>query len=155
MVVSNQAAAQQFSVDLERLVQRVEDRTTEIYRRIALELFRQIIFGGNGSPGVPVDTGFARASFVISLNGSPSFRQPSRRPSGERGGVDGSGFDETQGRVAEATLSDSITLSSNCEYVPLLEFGTTKLVGVGFVVLALLGVERIAQRVVSEMNAGA
>lgn len=59
----------------------------------------------------PVDTGFLRNSFQITLNGLPSI------------GDAGIGLEGISGAVAGAKLTDTVYLSFTAEYAMLLEYG--------------------------------
>lgn len=135
MTGSNRQRAMQFQADLTKAQQMLRDRVTELYRNVIFLLFQNIIAGGDYSPGTPVDTGFARNSWVPSANGIGAFRQPSTpERHGAPVGVDS--IDALQA-VLEARLEDEWHLSSNCAYMSALEDGHSSQAPTGMVWLAI------------------
>lgn len=142
--------AYQFKADLEQHAQRLRDRVTEAYVNVILLLFMNIVVGGNYSPGTPRDTGYAANSWVVGLNGIGAFRQPSERPSGDKGPVALDSVDDLQ-QVLTARLEDVVHLSSNAAYMGALEDGHSSQAPTGMVWLAIHAGPQIVSEVVRTM----
>lgn len=128
--------AKSFAIDLDKWVTKCEGRRHLFVRRFASEVARAITVGSEFSPGTPVDTGFARASWWASFS-----------MAGEPSGPDGMGA-----VIAQAHSGDVIYMLNNAEYIAELEKGTSQQAPVGMVGVMVASADILAQRIVSELN---
>jgi hypothetical protein len=143
----------EFGGDLQRFIQRLDTRADEFVRNLGFEVLRNIVVGGRYAPGTPVDTGFARNSWVVSLNGPAQYRQPAERPEGV---TTVPLTAETEGGTVllGARLGDALHITSNCAYMggPRgLEYGHSQQAPVGMVRLTIAAFGQIVHDVAQEM----
>jgi hypothetical protein len=150
---TQQQRAYEFQVELQRHAQRISDRIDEAYMHVTLEVFRNIVVGGNHSPGTPVDTGFACNSWVVGVNEIGPYRQGAAPPKSERGKpVAIVSFTEGQAKVLAVHAGDTIHLTSNCAYMTALEDGHSGKAPTGMVWLAIHAAPQIVEEVVRAMT---
>ncbi len=103
-----------------------------------------------GLPGTPVDTGFARSSWAVGVNGPPRFGTSGRR-------VDGAPVppapDLTAALVAVGA-EDTVLIANNAEYIEPLEFGRSSQAPAGFVRLTVAAFPRIVSAVARRVGSG-
>lgn len=158
MASSNAQRAYEFQIELGNRVEALRERVREAYMHIILLLYMNIVVGGNYSPGTPVDTGFARNSWVVGLNEIAAFRQPSSLPSAERDALRKSGavlpivgVQDGQTSILGVQLGDEVHLTSNAVYMGALEDGHSQQAPTGFIWLAIHAGPQIIDEVVREM----
>lgn len=127
-----------FVAVLDRSIPLIENRMTKIVQRVAFDAAENIIVGGRVAPGTPVDTGFARASWYVSIN--------DRYTHGARGDSGGHLTHDKSGQTALSTslsvigaakLGNVIWLLNNVPYVISLEYGHSDQAPTGMVRLTL------------------
>jgi hypothetical protein len=146
---TQQERAYEFTASLDAWKDKLDGRLNEAYRNVCLLLFMNIIVGGNYSPGTPVDTGFARNSWVVGIGAPGEPRQPAENA--ERATVSLTSDAEAQTAVLDATIDDEVHLTSNCVYMTALEDGHSDQAPTGMVWLAIHAGPQIAADVVKEM----
>ena len=97
--------------------------------------------------GVPVDTGFARASVRASLDEMPSIDGGAK---GERGKGYSADFGNITLTIAGAQLGQTIYVGWTASYILALEYGHSKQAPAGFVRLAAAQWQQIVNGVVQE-----
>ena len=135
----------QFKADLQAFSDAVGVTVANATRKIALELHNSIV------EKTPVDTGRARASWMIQLD-SPSEAVP---PPGEYGRDNGR--TREQQRVLKQLKDEDpyheIWISSNLEYIEFLENGSSKQAPVGMVAVSLAEQEAAVQFIIEAESA--
>lgn len=137
-----------FEADLERWQSQLGEHMDEMVQNIVFALAEEIIVGKTYSPGTPIDTGFARASWWVSIGGEGTPHQVGANP--ER-------LVPTQSAnladVVLAKAGDEIYLLTNTEYMPALEFGHSEQAPQGMVRLTLNAGQQIVDDVAVQMGA--
>lgn len=103
---------QSFKVALNSWSASTEARARATTRAFMQTVASEIIVGGSFGPGTPVDTGFARASWVFGVGAAPT--SPGMGP----GGV--------QSAIAAAPLGPTWVLANHTPYIRALEYGHSK-----------------------------
>lgn len=142
--------AYEFRANLERWSVSLDDRLSEAYRNIIFVLLMNIVVGGLYSPGTPVDTGFARNSWVVGIGGVGVFRQPDQ-PADRHATVTLTADAEGQAILADVRIGDEVHITSNCAYMMALEEGHSGQAPTGMVWLALSASQQIVDATVAEM----
>lgn len=129
--------ADDFSATVSAWVKETQARTEAVFKESAQEVLQL------ANDGVPVDTGFARASFTVALNSDPVTAD---RPNPGTGSF---AYDPAVATlaIADAKLGDTITGSWGANYIRFLEYGTSKMAPRRFVALAVQQWQRIVQDV--------
>lgn len=112
-----------FHVDLTRFAEATEAELTALVQEAASTAGEAIVVGNQFGPGVPVDTGFARASFRVGINDAVDGpASPPTAPSGRAPGTTlyTDAFDVSP--VMGAKLGDTIYITTPTEYAQYLEF---------------------------------
>ncbi len=129
-----------FAATVDAWAKESEDRMTRIWKASAQEL------GSIANNGVPVDTGFARASFQASTETMPAINP---NATGKGGSVTAN-FGEISTVIASATLGGSIFLGWTAAYILPLEYGHSKQAPQGFARLAAAQWPSIVSGVVAD-----
>lgn len=116
------------------------DRLERIWKASTQEL------GSIANNGVPVDTGFARASFRASTEAMPAIDKNATNKSG----APVSGVGEIAAVIASATLGGTIYMGWVAAYIEYLEFGHSQQAPQGFARLAAAQWPTIVSGVVAE-----
>lgn len=141
----------QFTVDIAKFVDQLGPHLNTLLQNIGFECAENIIVGGAYSPGTPVDTGYARASWYVGINGEGEPHQGPQRPTKRTaGGASGGNIQD----IAKSRLGDSIMISSNAEYIGALEFGHSKQAPNGMIRLTLEAGQLIADKIAVQMGWG-
>lgn len=142
----------EFSANLDKFAQQLDDRIAEAYRNIIFVFLMNIVIGGPYSPGTPVDTGFAQNSWVVGINGPGAPRQPPQPDAAARKQqVAVISIDEGRAMILDIVPSDVVHLTSNCVYMAPLEDGHSGQAPSGMVWLAIAAGQTIANQVCREM----
>ncbi len=120
---------QEFAAAVGQWAERTKGRLDAVLRESASTLAETVIVGSVWGPGTPVDTGYARASWVASLN-APSDVLPAGPPptaaGRARGGVlYSSGLDAVGGVIGQFGAGQVLYLQNNTAYLAYLEYGLT------------------------------
>lgn len=143
----------EFRAAFDRRLGITASRMAEFSRNVGFELARNIIVGGEVSPGTPVRHGYARNSWIVSLGGLPSgYRHPSRNPNPESE-VSVVSLDEAMTALLDMKADDVVYISSNCEYMQFLESGSSSQAPEGMVALTVSGARQIVASIAAQMRA--
>ena len=152
------ARVMEFTATLDRWATRLDGRLLELLLNVIMLFFKNVVVGGNYSPGTPVDTGFARNSWVAGINGIGAFRQPSTDPNrqprrdGEREQIYPTvSVDEGQIALLDMKLGDEVHLTSNAAYMGALDDGHSGKAPNGMIALAILAAQLMVDEVAREM----
>lgn len=127
-----------FTAVLDRSIPLVENRLKKVVQRVAFDAAENIVVGGMVAPGTPVDTGFARASWYVTIN--------DRYAAGARGDTGSHLTHDKSGQTALTTslsvigiaeLGSVIWLLNNVPYIIALEYGHSGQAPTGMVRLTL------------------
>lgn len=130
-----------FGKSLDKWMSKFEDRNERLIRGVATELARNIIVGGNYSPGSPVDTGFFRSLWKASINTEPMDTPISQPKNKEAISLDA--FDDVMAMLAQLKPGDMLWLSNAAVYGPALEYGHSQQAPLGFIRITLAAFEQI------------
>ncbi len=115
----NRESARHFTAQLTAMADDIEGRLDVIFAESIQTAAEAVVIGNGFGPGVPVDTGFLRASFRFGL-GAP-VDGPSLPPEGT-GQVFTAGLDTSP--LVRVRLEQSVYLTTVAEYAQYLEDGT-------------------------------
>ncbi len=137
-----------FRADVDEWVKAAPERVLAVFRESTQRV------GSMAAEGVPVDTGFARASVQASLSAMPQIDPGAKGSKGSSYDASGS-FAEMSLTINNATLSDTIYIGWTANYIQYLEWGHSQQAPAGFVGIAASQWPVIVQRVVAEAKARA
>jgi len=133
-----------FTLDTTGLNEKLGKDLDRVLRATFFDLNEYVVFGGPDkrySPGTPVDLGFARNSWWVSVNDPGSPKQPARPTAKVSVPLQPNVLDPSSG------AGDIFYLSTNCVYMRVLEFtGHSPQAPNGFVRLALSGLQDMLDR---------
>ena len=137
-----------FVASLRRWDTRFATKIDKVVERVAFVCAENLIVGGEYSPGTPVDTGFARASWWVAIgDASPSAPAGTLTVLGPGGNVAG------QGSVNAATLAllgvragQTIWIVNGAHYIRFLEYGHSRQAPAGFLRLTVRNGQAILDR---------
>lgn len=135
-----------FAAQVDDWVKATEQRMTAVFRESTQRV------ASIASNGVPVDTGFARASVRASLSEMPQIDSGSRPTPGATYGGDIGNITTT---IASAQLGQTIFIGWTASYVQYLEYGHSKQAPAGFVRLAAAQWQIVVNQVTQEAKARA
>lgn len=122
------------------------DRMERIWKASAQEL------GSTANNGVPIDLGFARASFRASTDAMPLIDKSATNKSGGAVSFD---FGEISATIASATLGGTIFMGWSAAYILPLEYGHSQQAPQGFARLAAAQWPSIVSGVVADAKSRA
>lgn len=131
----------QFSADVSAWVRATEARMLAVFKE---SVQRTVSLAQDG---IPVDTGFARASIRSSLTEMPQIDPAGRPKKGESFGGDSSGISAT---IAGVELGGTVFVGWTASYVPYLEYGSSQQAPQGFIRIAAMQWQRIVEEVSAE-----
>jgi hypothetical protein len=123
-----------------------EDRMERIWKASAQEL------GSIANNGVPIDTGFARASFQASTQSMPVIDAGATNKAGTPHAQD---FGQISATISSATLGGTIYLGWTAAYILPLEYGHSKQAPQGFARIAAAQWPSIVSGIVAEAKSRA
>ncbi|AHG92128.1 hypothetical protein J421_4661 (plasmid) [Gemmatirosa kalamazoonensis] len=137
--------AAEFVLAVEDLKRRTVDWSDALLQQFASECVELVIVGGKfGLPGTPVDTGFARNMWVVSLGAPPAGLGTAERPKdGTPEPIGPAALDEIASAIAGTHVGDIIWCGNRAVYIAALENGHSDQAPEGFVRLTLLQADRI------------
>ena len=145
-----------FVADVESWIPKLDGRINRFYQNIVAECADQgVVTPGRWGPGTPVDTGFARRSWRFGISAPTDGPvKPNDGPKSMLGteshGTDTGGAMDLSG-IVKLTFLQPCYLTTNCEYMPSLEFGHSKQAPAGMVRTVLAQAQQIADFVASSM----
>lgn len=129
-----------FFADLSKFAEELGPLVDAALQKAVFDIFEAVIIGSSQVPsvpkGTPVDTGFARASWWVSINSYGSPTQPSQNPDRTRTVRYGTNTDpgaDLFPKLSVFTAGDRVYLLTNTEYMLALEFGHSQQAPVGMV----------------------
>lgn len=123
---------EKFDVDVRKMQKRVPAIATKVYRDLCLDVVEAAVVGNAayGCPGTPVDVGFARGSWVVTLN-RPATKGPSNPEKDATVALD-------TAKILTATLDTPVHVTTFAPYMKRLEYeGWSSQAPRGFVRLAI------------------
>jgi hypothetical protein len=141
----------EFNASLERYAKQLAPFLDEVVQNVGFEVFENIVVGGEFAPGTPVDTGFARNSWWVSL-GNPGLPRQPVLPE-ERVAVDITSIDAAHPVIAQAHAGLDLWLLSNTAYMLDLEYGHSAKAPQGMIRLTLAQAQEIVDKIARAMGA--
>ncbi len=142
--------AAEFSVRLSGWQQVLGEDADLFVQGFAQAVANEVQVGGQFSPGTPIDTGYARASWDAGVNAEPEAPEPLEAGI-RQDGVPTYAPGITQERILRALLTakagDTIVLVNTAPYARRLEFGWSQQAPQGMVRLTLAHAQDIANRI--------
>jgi hypothetical protein len=133
-----------FTIDVRRLQKRVPTIATKVYRDLCLDVVEAAVVGNAayGCPGTPVDQGFARGSWVVTLN-QPASSGPSNPEKDATKPLD-------TAKILAATLATPVYVTSYAPYMKRLEYESwSSQAPRGFVRLAIKAGKHMLRRILA------
>lgn len=127
-----------FGVDVSKFVKVAGENTDQTFRLLVLKMFNDIV------RGTPVDTGRARGSWTVGVNGLPRVFNRSNDKSG------GATTSKAASRSKKLKSGGSATIATDLEYMPPLEYGHSKQAPNGMVRRAIRQFRRFMREAVRE-----
>ena len=139
-----EALPDRVNIDVERFRAELGDRLDRFARGVASEMANEVQVGGVISPGTPVDTGFARASWDAAIG-----QEPAGTVAGSAENPDPAA---AQTRIAEVIAQwgadqPVLRIANSASYAIDLEAGHSQQAPNGMVGLAIAGAQQIAEDV--------
>ena len=132
-------SVENFVASLKRWDSTFAAKIDKVVERVAFVCVENLIVGGEYAPGTPVDTGFARASWWVSIGAAPD-----GQPGGDAIVLGPGGNVAGQGALNAATLAilgvkagQSVWILNGAHYIKWLEYGHSGQAPAGFVRLTL------------------
>jgi hypothetical protein len=135
-----------FAAQVDDWTKKTEQRMTAVFRESTQRV------ASIAANGVPIDTGFARASIRASLDEMPGIVSGSK---GEDGKTYPSNFGQVTLTIAGAELGNTVYIGWTASYILPLEYGHSKQAPAGFVRLAAEQWQVIVNGVVQEAKSRA
>ena len=135
--------AETFTQGIGQFIQKVKGKEGAFLRELCQDLFQKMV------EETPVDTGFARASWYIGINNDAMAHSA---------GVKGQKVDwnkvfaESQLKLKDAKIGDTVYLMNNAAYIRRLEYGHSQQAPQGMVRVTLANYQTIAAQVVARLN---
>lgn len=111
-----------FDVALEKFSGLTTQQATLVLQEAATTTLEAIVIGNSFGPGVPVDTGWLRASFAAGINSPSANLNSNPTPPQSRGKGSPMPFTMDIQEILRAELGDAIYLTTATEYGAFLEF---------------------------------
>ena len=146
--------AREFEINLSAHVERLGERADQFVQGFCQTLFSEIHSGGRYSPGTPVDTGFARASWYAGVGGPGSARglaEPTARSPGLLASEAAAALADLDEVSLHAKAGDVVELANDARYIGVLENGSSQQAPQGMVRLAILAGQQIADEVAAHV----
>lgn len=154
---------QKFQLSLQQFQQLIKSRQRDVYRNFSFALYESLSVGSagggtggrvnphTGSPGTPIDTGFAVNSWWVAI-GSPSGSPP---PAESRAVKDYGALARGQAtpELLRAEPAFRVYFINNCHYIVPLEYGHSPQAPKGFIRLTTTGAQNLVNAVVANVVA--
>lgn len=147
-----------FCAKLNAFEVQLHDRLNKLVRNVYFECAENIVVGGAYSPGTPIDTGFARATWWTRVGDDESEEDPLPRVrpkegKGSRSWRHRDPLAEAVVALANTELGETLYLLSNCAYMGPLEYGHSQQAPTGMIRLTLNAGQQIVDKVAKQMIA--
>lgn len=136
----------QFQADVEKWKKQLADKSDQLIRELCLTIAQNIIVGGAYSPGTPVDTGYARASWYVAINVETGSQQVVGLTSKGQEALDNITL-----QLMGVKTGDVIYLLSNTVYMQRLEFGWSQQAPSGMVRMTMAAGQHIIDSIASRL----
>lgn len=135
-----------FTADVNKWIPLLDGRINRFYQNIVAECADEgVVTPGKWGPGTPIDTGFARRSWRFGISAPKDGpAMPTKKGDIGSGQLDLS-------NITQLTFAQLCYLTSNCEYMPSLEFGHSQQAPQGMVRTTLAQAQSIADFVATSM----
>lgn len=141
-----------FTASLKGFERLIDTRADQFVQGVAFECAQEITVGGEHSPGTPVDTGFARASWWVRLGDSGSAPDTVKLV-GVDGAILGTAvLDAVTLSLLGAKAGQTVYLLNNADYIRSLEYGHSGQAPQGFVRLTVRHGQEIADKVARRLT---
>lgn len=131
-----------------KLVKKYGVRMDGLVRQTVFDLAEEVIIGKKYSPGTPVDTGFARASWFCHVGSAIP-------PSPGKAGSPADAVSRVSLAIADGEPGDTFWVLNNAAYIGALEYGHSSQAPRGMVRIAMQNAKFIAEDVAKRLKAGA
>lgn len=156
-MAGNRDRALKFRAELTGWNTKVYGRMDLVVRRVSMVLVQNIVVGGAYGPGTPIDTGFARASWWVSVGTDSRTTAGPAKPRG-KGQRDEFGDGSEDFATAMTVLAGvragggTIYILNDAAYIVPLEYGWSKQAPVGMVRIVLTGFQGIVNDAVQALG---
>lgn len=140
---------EQFVAHLEKYKVQVRENVDRLLRAVIFECIENVVVGGEYSPGTPVDTGFARAAWWVSLDGQGG---PPQLPQGEPGTHYDTILEDLLIDLVDFKAGSFVRLNNNTVYIIPLEYGHSQQAPVGMVRLTSYAVHAMVEKHKQQMG---
>lgn len=147
-------SVQQVNASLSRHQEALHRDADLLVQGFSMALFNEIVSGGRYSPGTPIDTGFARASWYGGIGGEgqpPSVAKPVTKRRGERASEARAAALQIEATAHKAKAGDTLILANAAPYVRRLEFGWSRQAPQGFIRRAVMAAQHILNEVAAHV----
>lgn len=131
-----------FEVFLDTQDARIAGMADLFVKGVVQTLFTEVQVGGRYSPGTPIDTGFARGSWVGGIGSE----------GGEGAGTEAGAAAQLQSTALRVVAGDTVYMSNHAPYIRRLEFGHSRQAPQGMVRLAVAAAPLIAEEVAQHLT---
>lgn len=150
--------AARFRASLAAWRPKLQGRLDAVVRRIVMTVAHEVIIGGTYGPGTPIRTGFARASWYVSV-GSPSRETPAPEADENAGpGAYGDGsdaFSDINSSLSEVHAGGpTVYLLNDASYIRSLEYGSSLQAPAGMVRVVLSAIQGITDDIAKDIANG-
>lgn len=138
-----------FTAAIDAFDKRLQTRMDEFVRFVAFEIAAGLIVGSDvsGSPGTPIDTGFARGCWYVCFGDVQPSNAAVMLDSGQ------SALDQATLTLIGAKTGQIIYILNHAEYIKALEYGHSQQAPAGFVRITAASGQRIVDYVAKRMAA--
>lgn len=143
----------QFTASLDKYGEKLKAHLDKVVMHMAFAICENITVGGAHASGTPVDTGFARKSWVVSLGSPAAVSGDTANKSRADYAADAAAVMDALGAVlVNAKAGESVFLSNNVDYILALEYGHSLQAPYGMVEVTLSAAQQILDEVVAAMG---
>lgn len=142
-------SVQQFAASLNKWVKDLGPYLDQVVQHVAFECAENIIVGGEFAPGSPVDTGFFRANWIVSLDVMPAMDAVVAPVKGTK--IDQVALANAEVVLLGAKAGRKLFIVNPVVYGPPLEFGHSKQAPEGMVRITAAAGQPIVDKVAREM----
>lgn len=142
-----------FSAQIDSWVAQTNERIEAVFKQSAQEVIEDMQTPVGRGGNMPIDTGFLRASLLVSLSGPvpPTRDNPYTQP----GSAPAWGVGEAALSIAGAEVGDTIYATYSANYARHVEYGAKGRSGRGFVRLAAMKWQSVVNRVSARLRSRA
>lgn len=143
---------QRFEADVRAWAEKAQGMTGAFVRQTVMRMGEYIVVGNKGGfPGTPVDTGFARASWWVSIDGADA-TTPLAVEGMDDEGIGGQVVSDITIALTGIDPGHVFALHNNAKYILKLEYGSSKQATGGMVRPVQAGADAIMAEVAGELG---